>query len=191
MRPDVRYRLGRGESFLTGPDRVKGVGETYFRGKEQWRRDLIADQVADVAERVFGDSTVELDENCDWVVFESFRLPKAWAEANPGEERTRMMLIFPDEYPDLPTNGFYLPNRLRAPWRDHHFLEMGVGGAYGTTADELNELRLSGWKWFCTHIKRGSWRPARLRRLSDWHKGDSLYHIIALACEVLTNPAAG
>lgn len=185
-----RYRLGRNESFLTGPDRVKGDGETYFGGKEQWRRDLIAEQVADVAENVFRDDTVELDENCDWVVFTSFRLPKAWAQANPRETRTKMMLIFPDEYPDLPTNGFYLPDRLRAPWRDHHFLEMAVGGAYGEDVDERIELRTSGWKWFCTHITPGSWRPARLRRISDWRNGDNLYHIIALAREVLTNPAA-
>ena len=185
-----RYRLRRNESFLTGPDRVKGDGETYFSGKEQWRCDLIADQVQDVAENVFHDGTVELDVNCDWVVFTSFQLPKAWAQANPREARTKMMLIFPDEYPDLPTNGFYLPDRLRAPWRDHHFLDRGVAGAYGSDFDELQELQMSGWKWFCTHIKRGSWHPARLRRLSDWRRGDNLYHIIALAREVLTDPAA-
>ena len=190
LRPDVRYQLGHNDSFLTGPDRVKGDGETYFCGKEQWRRDLIADQVADVAQNVFRDGTVEIDEDCDWVVFDNFRLPKAWAEVNPGHETTRMMLIFPDEYPDLPTNGFYLPNRLRAPWRDHHFLDRGVAGAYGSDFDELQELQMSGWKWFCTHIKRGSWHPARLRRLSDWRRGDNLYHIIALAREVLTDPAA-
>ena len=88
---------------------------SYFGNKEEWRKRVIEDQVIDVSAKMFKNSPVELDEDCNYVVFNGFLLPPEWQRANPGSTFVKMMLIFPDQYPDLPTNGFYLPANLQIP----------------------------------------------------------------------------
>lgn len=189
MNPGQYYPISRGQNeFTTGPDRVKGSGETYFGNKEGWRKAVIADQVADVSEYLFEGAEVELDDDCNWVVFSNFQLPPAWARQNPGHQFVKMMLIFPDLFPDVPTNGFYLPDYVKSPIGEQHLFSRGFSGAFGESADEMRALAGAGWVWYCTHIKRGAWQPARLRRVGDWRNGDNLRHIITLAREVLTNP---
>ena len=166
------------------PDRVKAADATYFGYKEPWRQQLITEQVAEVSQKFFKKSTVELDDDCNWVVFNGFLLPEEWQRANPGQKFVRMMLIFPDQYPDLPTNGFYLPATLQLPPNAPHFFERGYGGAFGQTSEEMEFMRQGQWKWFCTHIKPGAWQPARLREISDWRHGDNLWDIITLCIDV-------
>lgn len=188
LKPGQRYDVKPGDKFQVGPDRVKGAGETYFGNKAEWRRQVIIDQVADVSAHLFKGSPVELDDACNWVVFSDFKLPTAWAECNPGHEKVKLMLIFPDQYPEMPTNGFYLPKGIMPPAADRHFFDRGYSGAFGGNQEEIQALAGAGWKWYCTHIKPGSWSPARIKRVSDWRQGDNLWDILNLCKEVLTNP---
>ncbi|MBQ7593618.1 MAG: hypothetical protein IJU48_04605 [Synergistaceae bacterium] len=189
MKPGESYKINDGDKFVEGPDRVKGSGEfSYFGHKEDWQKQLIEEQVIDVSQHMFKNSPVELDDDCNWVVFKSFLLPNAWQRANPGKKFVSMMIIFPDQYPQLPTNGFYLPSSLNVPPDAAHFYSRGFGGAFGDNEDEMQAMADANWKWYCTHIKPGSWRPARLRQISDWRHGDNLWHIITICRDVLTYP---
>ena len=188
LKPGKTYAVKPGDKFQTGPDRVKGAEESYFGNKDQWRKDVIEDQVLDMSANFFKGSMVELDDNCNWAVFSGFKLPDAWAACNPGREEVKLMLIFPDQYPQLPTNGFYLPSDIVPPKADRHFFTRGYSGAFGGSNKEMQALADSGWKWYCIHIKPGAWSPARICRLEDWRKGDNLWDIITLCKEVLTNP---
>ena len=188
MKPGQREMIRDGEQFKIVPDRVKAANATYFGNKELWRKQVITEQVFEVAKKFFKKSRVELDDDCNWVVFERFLLPDEWQRANPGKTFVPMMLIFPDQYPDLPTNGFYLPASLQLPPNATHFFDRGYGGAFGQTAEEIEFMRQGQWKWFCTHIKPGAWSPARLHEISDWRHGDNLWDIITLCVDVLTHP---
>ena len=188
MKSGQRYSVNEGDKYKIVPDRVKAADATYFGYKEPWRQQLITEQVAEVSQKFFKKSTVELDDDCNWVVFNGYLLPEEWQRANPGQKFVRMMLIFPDQYPDLPTNGFYLPATLQLPPNATHFFERGYGGAFGQTSEEMEFMRQGQWKWFCTHIKPGAWQPARLREISDWRHGDNLWDIITLCIDVLTHP---
>ena len=188
LKPGQNYAIRPGDKFLIGPDRVKGSGETYFGNKEAWRKQVIIDQVRDLSQHLFKGSTVELDDNCNWVVFGGFSLPDAWAHCNPATPFVKMMLIIPDQFPDLPTNGFYLPSDIKPPAADKHFFNRGYSGAFGASSEEMSALAGAGWKWYCTHVKPGAWQPARIHRVGDWRNGDNLWDIITLCKEVLTNP---
>ena len=48
LKPGKTYAVKPGDKFQTGPDRVKGAGESYFGNKDQWRKDVIEDQVLDM-----------------------------------------------------------------------------------------------------------------------------------------------
>ena len=189
MTPGHSYTLRDGDKFAEGPDRVKASGDfSYFGHKEDWQKELITQQVVDVSQRMFKNSKVELDDDCNYVVFEGFLLPDEWQRANPGKTFVSMMIIFPDQYPELPTNGFYLPSYLNVPQNAAHFYERGYSGAFGSNSDEMEAMAAGGWKWYCTHIMPGSWRPARLHQISDWRKGDNLWNIITICKDVLTHP---
>ena len=183
------YSVKDGDKFSEGPDRIKASGEfSYFGYKEDWQKQVIEEQVINVSQKFFKNSPVELDDNCNWVVFKKFLLPNAWQTANPGKTFVPMMIIFPDQYPSLPTNGFYLPSSLNVPENAAHFYDRGYGGAFGQNSDEMNAMADSNWKWYCTHIKPESWKPARIRQISDWRKGDNLWHILKICVDVLTYP---
>ena len=184
--PGRKYGIRDGEKFTTVPDRVKAA--SYFGNKEEWRKCVIEDQVIDVSAKMFKNSPVELDEDCNYVVFNGFLLPPEWQRANPGSTFVKMMLIFPDQYPDLPTNGFYLPANLQIPENAAHFYERGYGGAFGETDEEIEFMRRGNWKWYCTHIKPGAWNPAHLKVVDDWRKGDNLWDILTICKDVLTHP---
>ena len=188
LKPGQRYIINEGDKFKEVPDRVKAADATYFGNKEAWRKQLIYDQVVEVSKKFFKKGIVELDDDCNWVVFKGFLLPEEWQQANPGQTFVSMMMIFPDQYPDLPTNGFYLPDKLQVPANAQHFYNRGYGGAFGQTDEEMEFMRQGGWKWYCTHIKPGAWKPARLREISDWRRGDNLWNIITICIDVLTHP---
>lgn len=188
MKPNQNYGINDGDKFKIVPDRVKATEATYFGYKEDWRKELITQQIDDVSKKMFKNKVVELDDDCNWVIFNGFILPEEWQRANPEQKFVRMMLIFPDQYPDLPTNGFYLPASLQIPANAAHFYNRGYGGAFGQTEEEMEFMRQGQWKWYCTHIKPGAWQPAYLRQISDWRHGDNLWDIITLCIDVLTHP---
>lgn len=189
LKPGSSYKVRPGDKFLVGPGRVKGSGETYFGRKEEWRKQVLLDQVQDLSKHFFKGGTVLVDEDCNWVRFSNFMLPDAWARANGGKRFVPILFIIPDQFPDLPTNGFYLPSYVKAPAIDRHFFDRGYGGAFGVDSEQQRALHVSGWKWYCTHVLPGSWRPARIQRVGDWRNGDNLWHVLTLTKEVLTNPA--
>ncbi len=94
VKPGERVSVKPGDKFQVGPDRVKGSGEAYFGNKQDWRKRVIESQVMDVSANLFKGASVNLDDDCNWVVFDAFKLPTAWAECNPGNERVKLMLIF-------------------------------------------------------------------------------------------------
>lgn len=185
LEPWRSYRVSEGDRFIVGPDRIKG--SAYFGKKEEWRREVIADQVADVSRGLFGGCEVELDNDCNWVVFSGFELPERWAVVNPRNPKVKMMMVFPDRYPEIPTNGFYLPDYLIVPYGEAHLFDRGYGGAFGEQYRETRALRVAGWRWYCSHVAPDSWRPARIRRVGDWRDGDNLWNLIVLAIEVLSS----
>lgn len=191
LKPGEYVHLRDGEKVKTSPDWIKAsVRESYFGDKEPWRKELIEQQVAQVSEHFFKNSPVELDDKCNWVVFDGFLLPKAWQDANPGKKFVPMMIIFPDQYPDLPTNGFYLPSSLEVPENAAHFYSRGYGGAFGGNEDEMRAMADANWNWYCTHIKPGAWQPAKLKTIEDWKHGDNLWDILTISIDVLTYPKA-
>lgn len=188
MKPNQNYAMNEGDKYKIVPDRVKATDATYFGYKEPWRKQIITEQIIEVSQKFFKKSPVELDDDCNWAVFQRFLLPEEWQRANPGKKFVPMMLIFPDQYPELPTNGFYLPASLQVPANAQHFYNRGYGGAFGQTEEEMEFMRQGQWKWYCTHIKPGAWQPARLREIGDWRNGDNLWDIITLCVDVLTHP---
>ena len=74
LKPGLKYTIRNGEKFSIVPDRVKAA--TYFGHKENWQKRLIEEQVIDVSKKMFKNSPVELDEDCNYVVFSGFLLPQ-------------------------------------------------------------------------------------------------------------------
>lgn len=188
MQSGVPLQFKDGEKYKVVPDRCKASEFSYFGEKAEWQKSVIRSQVGDVCRKFFKRRYAEMDENCNWVVFDGFLLPEAWREANPGKVFVRMMIVFPDQYPDLPTNGFYLPSDLQAPPNSSHFFDRGYGGAFGERPEEMEFMATGNWKWYCTHIKPGAWQPACLRRVEDWRYGDNLWDILVLCTDVLSYP---
>jgi hypothetical protein len=107
------------------------------------RRDrYIKAQVASVAE-VYGKrygQTIQLDKRLRFVVIPRFTLPRQW-----GLKTTPILIWFPDDYPEVAPNGFYLSKKCSGP----HIFSRNV---YGKSPD----LSASGWNWYCMHTH---WRP--------------------------------
>jgi hypothetical protein len=55
--------------------------------------------------------------------------------------------------------------------------------------EEQNALNSNGWVWYCAHAANGAWQPAKLKRISDWHTGDSLFTFFSLISEVMNTNA--
>lgn len=175
--------------FKSGPIRNKAMPPYSYGGKKtDFQKRLIFSQVADIEEKWFKGG-IDVDSDYNWIRIRNFKLPDAWASVNDSAF-TQVLLIIPDNYPNIPPNGFYLPSSINVPSGESHFFERGYGGAYGSNSDEIENLRQSGWKWYCTHITPESWDPARIRNLEDWRKGDNLWEVFTMINEVLNNPYA-
>jgi hypothetical protein len=168
------------------PDRVKAFEFSYGANKTEFQKKIIFSQVADI-ESKWIKSGIEIDKDFNWILITHFRLPDAWAAKN-NTRTTKLLIIIPDQFPDLPTNGFYLPKEIGSPDGDRHLFSRGYGGAFGSTLEEINEMEKSEWKWYCTHIKPEAWSPARIKNIEDWKKGDNLWDILDTIKDVLTDP---
>ncbi|MDR1639348.1 MAG: hypothetical protein LBT59_06620 [Clostridiales bacterium] len=186
IKPGEQVPVDSNSRFRSVPDRNKA--SAYFGHRSKAQKNLILEQSAAASAEIFSGQQVEVDDDYNWVIFNGFRLPDAWAEANPTQKTVRMMMIFPTQYPVLPTNGFYLPSSLKAPQNASHFFAKGYGGAFGETEEEMRAMADSQWNWYCTHIKPGCWQPVKSQKSGDWRKGDNLLHLIHIAIDVLTFP---
>ena len=141
--------------------------------RSELSRQLITEQVYDVAANCFHQGVAFDEEDANWFVVPEYRLPAIW-----GGETTPLMIVFPDQYPELPPVGFYLKADLAGSPNGHLFDQ-----AYH---EAWKEPLKYGWKWYCVYVEPGAWRPAYIRRLDDWQKGDNLWSYISLINEVLS-----
>jgi hypothetical protein len=119
---------------------------------------------------------IELDEEgFDWLIIPRFSMPTRW------EQRyTRLMILFPAAYPDVPPTGFYMEisGGLKGGGTDGHLFK---GGGYYDEAPDLSEY---GWHWYCVHPLievRGGWKPS-----SDPELSDNLFTLLNMVREALT-----
>jgi len=160
---------GRGAKVTTMPDRSKGYGFGGTRNAQS--KQLITEQVVELAEHVFR-SGVEFDEDhAHWMVVPKFILPPRWHSI---ARSTPLMVAFPNEYPALPPIGFYMMAEIPIS-PDGHFFQ---GVAHKAWAEPIAH----GWKWYCTYIHDGAWQPSR-----NWRDGDNLFTYFHLIKEVLGN----
>ncbi|MFC1855878.1 E2/UBC family protein [Thermodesulfobacteriota bacterium] len=116
--------------------------------------------------------SIEFDEEyCDWVVINKYALPERWKE-----DWCRLMIVFPQSYPDTPPIGFYLNKKfnLKRGKVDGHFTSRAYNGA--------PDLTLQGWHWYCVRLENGSWLPK-----ADYSKTDNLWTYLNMIRESLTN----
>ena len=180
-----KQKLGKDDKVKIVPIRVKATQYSYGGRKSDLQKQIIWDQIVDLEQKLFKDG-IEVDPEFNWIKV-NYRLPEAWANVN--ERKTvPLLLILPDEFPDLPTNGFYLPDYVIPPEGDYHFHSRGYGGAFGETPEEVEQMKNQGWKWYCTHILPEAWSPNRIRKIEDWRYGDNLWDIFSLIKDVLTDP---
>lgn len=175
---DVLGRSGKPFKVQDIPDRTKGASDnSLFRGKRSaLSKAIITEQIESMALNLYTDDDgIEFDdEDADWVVFPKFFLPKNWK----GIARTSpVLVVFPTAYPEIPPVGFYMTEQIPfAP--NGHFYEQ----AYH---DAATEPLSKGWKWYCVYVAPGTWRPAPVRRLGDWMRGDNLWIYHTLIKEAL------
>lgn len=160
---------GRGAKVTSMPDRSKGYGALNSRSHES--KQIITEQVFDVAGNMFRQG-VEFDEdNANWMVVPDYPLPPAWQHI---ARSTALLIDFPKDYPMLPPVGFYLPDDLPIA-HDGHFYKFA---AHGASEAPIRE----GWKWYCVYIHAGAWGPAK-----NWRHGDNLFTYFHLIREALGN----
>jgi hypothetical protein len=166
---ELKDKHGRGAKITSMPDRSKGYG---FGGRRsQQSRQIIREQVVDIAEHLFRQG-VEFDEdNAHWLVVPNYSLPPRWHNV---ARSTPLMVVFPEEYPALPPVGFYMMADIpESP--DGHFYQATYHNAW-------QEPLRHGWKWYCVYIHNGAWQPAR-----NWKEGDNLFTYFHLIREALGN----
>ena len=145
-------------------------GERTFLSKQ-----IITEQVYDIAQKLFKRG-VSFDEvNADWMIANQYVLPPIWHNI---VRTTDLLIIFPTEYPELPPVGFYLKEEIPLSVNGHLY----QSAYHEACSDPLTQ----GWKWYCVYIHAGSWQPAQVQRPGDWRQGDSLWTYFTLISEVLS-----
>jgi hypothetical protein len=160
---------GRGAKITSMPDRSKGYGNP--SGRSRASKQIITEQVIDIADHVFRQGVDFDEQDADWLVVPNYPLPPNWHRI---EKTTAMMIVFPRDFPMQPPVGFYLPDTLPMA-HDGHFFEFVTHGASDAP------IRV-GWKWYCVYVNGGAWRPA-----SNWRNGDNLFTYFHLVREALGN----
>jgi hypothetical protein len=151
--------------FNLGNDvNLKHYPASTAKGAMSRRERFIRAQVASIAE-VYGErygQTIQLHKNLDFVVIPRFSLPRQW-----GMKTTPILIWFPQDYPDVSPNGFYLSKSCEGP----HIFSRNV---YGNSPD----LSVYGWNWYCTHTH---WRPD-----ANPNDGDNLWTFLDIVRMSLT-----
>jgi hypothetical protein len=164
---ELRDRKGRGAKITSMPDRSKGG----FGGRRSPQsKQLITEQVIDIAGRLFKQGIDFDEDNAHWMVVPNYNLPAQWHNIT---RNSPLMVTFPNEYPILPPIGFYMMADIPASPNGHFF-----ESAYH---DAWKEPLQHGWKWYCVYIHAGAWQPTA----PNWRNGDNLYTYFHLINEVL------
>jgi hypothetical protein len=153
------------------------AGEQAFNRRTRY----IRSQAFQLAKRFSknGGQGIQLDEDeYNWLIIPKYPMPGRWKK-----RWTKLMILFPTAYPDVPPTGFYLriPGRLKSGGKDGHLYK---GGGYYAEAPDLSE---AGWYWYCVHAQvqvAGGWQPS-----SDPASGDNLFTFLNMAREALSTDA--
>jgi hypothetical protein len=171
---DLRDRYGKPVKIQSFPDRYKG--DIFDGWRSQFSKDLITEQVYDLAFN-FAKGGVDFDEEqANWLVIPRFGMPNVWCVPF-----SPLMILFPTDYPNIPPIGFYLPESLQSP-HGHLFNQAYHGASTAPT--------VAGWAWYCCYIKDGAWRPNPVQRPGDWKYGDNIWTYLTLIKEVLNGKEA-
>jgi len=95
---------GNPVKITTIPDRTKGM-VTYGGDRTFLSKQIITEQVYDIAEKLFKKGVSFDEEHADWMIANQYVLPPIWHNI---ARTTDLLIIFPTEYPELPPVGFYL-----------------------------------------------------------------------------------
>src|SRR5947209_2739963 len=95
---------GNPVKITTIPDRTKGM-VTYGGDRTALSKQIITEQVYDIAEKLFKRGVSLDEEHADWMIADQYVLPPLWHHI---ARTTDLLIIFPTEYPELPPIGFYL-----------------------------------------------------------------------------------
>jgi hypothetical protein len=167
--------VGKKGKVTSIPERTKGYGK--FGGPRNERsKQIILEQVADVAGKLFKGQNIQLDKNnMHWMVVPKYKLPKNWHHI---AETTPLRISFPNNYPEEPPIGFYL--------KEHLILNSANGHLYNQAYHQADQYPIqNGWQWYCVYLNNGAWQPAYIKYPGDWKKGDNLWTYFQLISEVL------
>jgi hypothetical protein len=114
------------------------------------------------------------EEHRDWLVIPNYPLPARFRERSCD-----LLIVFPEDYPQMPPIGFYLNQRfeLNQGGHDPH----ATGKAYHGAPD----LTGQGWHWYCVQMDMqspGAWRPK-----ADHRQADNLWTFLNMVREALTD----
>ena len=163
-------RRGNPVKITTIPDRTKG---SFWGTRNNFSKQIITEQVYDLAANCFKNGVDFDDENADWMRVPEYILPRTWHKI---ARTTPLLIVFPTEYPELPPVGCYLKAELEGA---HLYPD-----AYHEAAKEPLE---DGWKWYCVYVNEGNWQPARVKKSGDWKYGDNLWTYFTLIKEALSS----
>lgn len=139
---------GNPVKITTIPDRTKGVtygGERTFLSKQ-----IIIEQVCDIAEHLFKRGVSFDEENADWMIANQYVLPPLWHSI---ARTTDLMVIFPTEYPVLPPVGFYLKEDIPLSVNGHLYQQ----AYHEACSDPLTQ----GWSGTASTSTREAGSPLR------------------------------
>jgi len=170
---DLLDKRGNPVKISTMPDRTKGG---FFGQRSSESKNVIMEQVIDVAQNIFKNGVEVDEENMDWVIFPNYVLPEIWGSSS---KTTPLMIVFPTEYPRIPPIGFYIKGDIGESPNGHVYNQ-----AYHSAAKEPIE---AGWNWYCVYVNHGSWSPKRVIRGGEWKFGDNLYTYLTLISESLSS----
>ena len=160
--------------MTTIPDRTKGA-VLYGGVRTALSKQIITEQVYDIAEKLFKKGVSFDEEHADWMIANNYVLPPLW---HTIATTTDLLIIFPTKYPELPPVGFYLKKDIPLSVNGHLY----QSAYHEACGDPLTQ----GWKWYCVYIHAGSWQPAPVQFSGDWRKGDNLWTYFTLISEVLS-----
>ncbi len=169
--------LGRRKVTFQADD-IPERGKKSFGGpRSALSKQIITEQVYDLAEHLFKDGIDFDDTDANWFVAPNYVLPQNWHHI---ARTTPLMICFPTEYPSLPPIGCYMRETIPQAPNGLHFYPNAFHEAWHEPLSE-------GWKWYCVYVPSGSWRPAPVRRPKDWMAGDNLWTYMTLIKEALTS----
>lgn len=173
-KPDELFdKDGNPVKLNTIPDRTKGV--TYGGDRSFLSKQIITEQVFDVADKLFRQGVSFDEQHADWMIANQYKLPPVWHDVARTAD---LLLIFPTDYPEVPPVGFYLKEEIPLTVNAHLYRR-----AYH---DACSDPLTQGWIWYCVYINPGGWQPAPVQRSGDWHRGDNLWTYFMLISEVLS-----